>query len=37
METLCIIFPEANAYRINLDEAECLSFLAKEKGIFRKI
>ena len=36
IKTLCIFFPETNAYRINLDETECMSFLLKDR-IFRKI
>ena len=27
----CIIFPETKAYRIDLDETECKSFLVKDK------
>ena len=29
---LCIFFPETNAYRIDLDETECMSFLMKDKA-----
>ena len=27
IKPLCIFFPEMNAYRIDLDETECMSFL----------
>ena len=32
IESLCKFFPEANAYRVNLDEVECMYFLMKEKN-----
>ena len=36
IESLCKFFPEANAYRVNLDEVECMYFLMKEKNNIQK-
>ena len=36
IKPLCILFPEMNAYRIDLDETECMSFLMKDKEFLEK-
>ena len=36
IKPLRIFFPEANAYRIDLDETECMSFLIKDKEVLEK-
>ena len=30
IKALCVFFQEANVYRIDLDETECMSFLMKD-------
>ena len=37
IEPLCIFFLETNAYRIDLDETECMSFLMRDKEFLGKI
>ena len=36
IKALCIFFSETNAYKINLDETECMSFLLKDKEFLEK-
>ena len=36
IKPLCIFFPEMNAYRIDLDETECMSFLMRDKEFLEK-
>ena len=36
IKPLCLFFPEMNAYRIDLDEQECMSFLRKDKEFLEK-
>ena len=36
IKPLCIFFPETNAYRIDLDENECMCFLMKDKKFLEK-
>ena len=33
---LCIFFPKLNAYRMHLDETECMYFMIKEEKVFDK-
>ena len=36
IKPFCIFFPETNAYRIDLDETECRSFLMRDKEFLEK-
>ena len=36
IRSLCTSFPETNAYRVDFDETNCMSFLMKDKEFLEK-